>query len=158
MTKIISEYTEYEVDEYPRTCKECPFLQRRPYRDNAYTGVYYLCDLNYMDHGDTREFDVLRRRWKDCDIEHCKGVFLERSTMSKIMDQMYQLDRYPESCVECPFLREHFYQCHNERGTEFGCTLGYMKGYDTRDIHFKVENKRFCGDRIKSDPRVLVYL
>lgn len=78
MTKIISEYTEYEIDEYPRTCKECPFLQKRPYRDNAYTGVYYLCDLNYMDHGDTREFDVLRRRWKDCDIEHCKGVFLER--------------------------------------------------------------------------------
>ena len=62
MTKIISEYTEYEIDEYPRTCEECPFLQKRPYRDNAYTGVYYLCDLNYMDHGDTREFDVLRRR------------------------------------------------------------------------------------------------
>lgn len=78
MTKIISECIEYEIDEYPRTCKECPFLQKRPYKDNAYTGVYYLCDLNYMDHGDTREFDVLRRRWKDCDIEHCKGVFLER--------------------------------------------------------------------------------
>lgn len=78
--------------------------------------------------------------------------------MSKIMDQMYQLDRYPESCSECPFIRKHPYQCHNERGTEFSCALGYMKGHDTRDMYSKVEYGRFCGDKIKADLRVYVYL
>lgn len=77
MSKIIKELSEYVIDEYPETCKVCPFVRMYAYQDNAYCGVYYLCMLGYMDEGDTREFDVRRKRWTGCDIENNPSVFVE---------------------------------------------------------------------------------
>lgn len=76
MAKILNEYVEYQLDEYPKTCKECPFILPYPYRDNAYYGIAYDCSLGYMEHGDTREFDISHKRWPNCDIENSKSVRL----------------------------------------------------------------------------------
>lgn len=69
MTKIINEQHSYVVDHYPFVCRECPFLISYNYRDNAYYGIAYHCKLGYMSKGDTREFDISNKRWKDCEIE-----------------------------------------------------------------------------------------
>lgn len=76
MAKILNEYVEYQLDEYPKTCKECPFIQSYHYTDNAYHGIAYMCALGYMAHGDTREFDISHKRWPNCNIENSKGVRL----------------------------------------------------------------------------------
>ena len=76
MAKILNEYVEYQLDEYPKTCKECPFIIPYPYRDNAYYGIAYDCSLSYMDHGDTREFDISHKRWPNCNIENNKSIRL----------------------------------------------------------------------------------
>ena len=46
------------------------------------------------------------------------------------------LKELPKSCGECQFYREFEYRCHNERGMEAHCALGYMTG-DMRDVSFK---------------------
>ena len=66
MSRIIR--ASYTLDFYPMTCAECPFHRVHSYRDGAYTGTYSDCDLGYMEHGDTREFNYKARRWKDCAI------------------------------------------------------------------------------------------
>lgn len=66
MAHIIS--SNYIINEYPEVCVDCPFLIRRKYVDNAYEGICYDCMLGYMIHGDTREYDVIHRCWKDCRI------------------------------------------------------------------------------------------
>lgn len=66
MAYIIS--SNYIINEYPEVCVDCPFLIRRKHVDNAYEGICYGCMLGYMIHGDTREYDVIHRRWKDCRI------------------------------------------------------------------------------------------
>lgn len=45
-----------------------------------------------------------------------------------------ELERYPETCKECPMFHTRLYECHNERGVEGRCDLGYMDGYDMRDF------------------------
>lgn len=75
MSQIIK--SSYILDFYPITCGECPFLGTHHYRDGAYTGVCYSCRLGYMAHGDTREFQIDKRRWKDCAIECDDRVTLE---------------------------------------------------------------------------------
>ena len=50
------------------------------------------------------------------------------------MKVAYVLEHYPNTCKECPAFRQHPYQCHNERGLEAHCTLGYMRGQDMRDF------------------------
>lgn len=49
-----------------------------------------------------------------------------------------EIERYPENCKECPAFYQHPYTCHNERGMEADCRLGYMCD-DMRD---------FSGDRL----------
>lgn len=47
---------------------------------------------------------------------------------------IYELERYPVKCCECPAFHISQYECHNERGAEGHCELGYMNGYDMRDF------------------------
>ena len=54
----------------------------------------------------------------------------------------------PRACGVCPFYSEQSYQCHNERGIESYCSLGFMRGTDTRDRSY--QNVLFPGCRIKS--------
>ena len=75
MSQIIK--SSYILDFYPITCGECPFLVMHHYRDGAYAGVCYSCRLGYMAHGDTREFRIEEKRWKDCAIECDDRVTLE---------------------------------------------------------------------------------
>lgn len=73
-------------------------------------------------------------------IKHKKRIILE-------------LERYPKKCSECPMFRTNRYECHNERGIEGHCDLGYMDGYDMRDFDgwcmFKTCN-------IKNNPNVTI--
>lgn len=63
----------------------------------------------------------------------------------------YQIERYPNCCAECPAYLEHPYQCHNERGWEGDCSLGYMTGADMRDYNSR---RLYGGCRIRNDERV----
>ena len=54
-------------------------------------------------------------------IKHRKTILLE-------------LERYPEECDECPMFHTSRYECHNERGIEGHCELGYMDNCDMRDF------------------------
>ena len=45
-----------------------------------------------------------------------------------------ELERYPETCKECPMFYTMPYECHNERGVEGRCDLGYMDDCDMRDF------------------------
>ena len=65
----------------------------------------------------------------------------------------YELSHYPTHCRECPAFTEHPYQCHNERGMEAGCMLGYMRHHDMRDFSGSTKF-RFCG--IEHDPNVVI--
>lgn len=47
-----------------------------------------------------------------------------------------ELKELPKSCGKCPFYSNRPYTCHNERGTEAHCSLGFMHG-DMRDVDFK---------------------
>ena len=77
MAKIVKSYCEWVLDEYPKTCDECPFFHKEPYHDNGYLGYYALCDLGYMKTGDTREFSGREIRWPKCNIEYYPYVFME---------------------------------------------------------------------------------
>lgn len=76
MSKIVGSYSEWFLDEYPKTCNECPFFRKETYYDNGYQGYYALCNLGYMRTGDTREFSGHEIRWPGCDIEHHSCVFV----------------------------------------------------------------------------------
>ena len=65
----------------------------------------------------------------------------------------YILERYPTRCGECPAFRQVPYSCHNERGMEAQCLLGYMSGHDTRDWSGRT---LFPGCRIQENPDVTV--
>ena len=65
----------------------------------------------------------------------------------------YHMERLPKRCNECPAFRQIPYSCHNERGTEGYCELGYMRGYDMRDFN---GYKQFGGCIITVDPRVKI--
>lgn len=65
----------------------------------------------------------------------------------------YEFERYPTHCRECPAFTEHPYQCHNERGMEAGCMLGYMRKRDMRDFY---GNTRFVACDIEHNPNVVI--
>lgn len=67
--------------------------------------------------------------------------------MTKIISSEYVFDEYPETCDECPFLSRRRYQCHNEHGAVYDCSLGFMLGCDTRD--YPVEQRRFTECHIE---------
>lgn len=46
-----------------------------------------------------------------------------------------EMERYPNNCKECPMFHTTSYSCHNERGTEGHCDLGYMSNCDMRDFY-----------------------
>jgi hypothetical protein len=66
---------------------------------------------------------------------------------------LFELERYPEKCNECPMFTRAPYQCHNERGMEARCLLGYMDNEDMRD-YSGAELFAKCG--IKSNPNVSI--
>ena len=68
MSKILAQ--NYVIDTYPKSCSECPFLTSYDYQCHNEHGRAFGCRLGYMDGGDTRDFPVSSRRWRDCDIEH----------------------------------------------------------------------------------------
>ena len=65
----------------------------------------------------------------------------------------YELNRYPKNCKECPAFKEYPYQCHNERGMEGDCLLGYMAHSDMRDFS---GNIRFKDCDIENNPDVMI--
>jgi len=65
----------------------------------------------------------------------------------------YELERYPTHCRECPAYIESPYQCHNERGMEAGCILGYMYHFDMRDFG---GNTKFRNCDIEHNPNVSI--
>lgn len=67
--------------------------------------------------------------------------------------QRWGIERFPKCCKECPAFHQRPYTCHNERGLEAECQLGYMAGHDMRDFH---GNTRFSGCKIESDPNVTI--
>lgn len=66
---------------------------------------------------------------------------------------LLELERYPERCNECPMFATTPYQCHNERGMEAVCLLGYMDNDDMRDFYGNILFAK-CG--IKNDPNVTI--
>ena len=64
----------------------------------------------------------------------------------------YEMERYPEYCKECPAFKQTPSFCHNERGMEADCELGYMCG-DMRDF---VGNIKYNKCKIENDTRVRV--
>lgn len=109
MSSFVTSY--FSLDSYPKTCSDCPFLEKQNYRDGAYSGVCYSCVLGYMGHGDTREFDISHKRWKDCAIEDDKRVNVpfvkkpEKDNQTKIAystaNVLYLCDR--KACKKCSF-------------------------------------------------------
>lgn len=65
----------------------------------------------------------------------------------------YEMERYPEKCKECPAFRQTPYTCHNERGMEAHCELGFMDGKDMRDFN---GNERLSNCYIRFDSRVKI--
>lgn len=63
----------------------------------------------------------------------------------------FQIERYPDYCAECPAYFERPYQCHNERGMEGDCALGYMASNDMRDYNSRC---LFGGCKIREDDLV----
>jgi len=64
-----------------------------------------------------------------------------------------KIKEIPKSCSECKFLEVSEYRCHNERGNESSCILGYMSGKDMRDVNFRtgaLKNQRFVGCQIEN--------
>lgn len=66
---------------------------------------------------------------------------------------LLELEQYPEKCEECPMFYKTPYQCHNERGMEAGCCLGYMDNCDMRDFY---GDTLFTKCRIKNNPDVTI--
>ena len=64
-----------------------------------------------------------------------------------------EIERYPERCNECPMFSQMPYSCHNERGMEAGCELGYMSHSDTRDFGGQ---RLFEHCKMRKDPRVIL--
>jgi hypothetical protein len=65
-----------------------------------------------------------------------------------------EIKEIPKTCGTCPFYRNEDYRCHNERGTEAHCLLGYMVGKDMRDVDFKSTryvHERYAGCRIEDN-------
>lgn len=66
---------------------------------------------------------------------------------------IFEMERYPKCCAECPAFRTEEYQCHNERGEVGVCLLGYMEHSDTRDFYGRT---RFEKCKIEENPNVTI--
>lgn len=45
-----------------------------------------------------------------------------------------EIEQLPKTCRECPMFSCGEYRCHNERGEQGNCKMGYMRNADTRDF------------------------
>lgn len=52
----------------------------------------------------------------------------------EVKSKGYIFSRYPVNCKECPMFSQVPYTCHNERGYEARCMMGYMENKDMRDF------------------------
>ena len=145
MSSFVTSY--FSLDSYPKTCSDCPFLIKQNYRDGAYSGVCYSCGLGYMEHGDTREFDISHKRWKDCTIENDKRVNVpfvkkpEKDNQTKIAyptaNVLYLCDR--KACKKCNFPQ----CCHTtdiRHATNFSMIPECRDGETPKYITFYVED------------------
>lgn len=71
----------------------------------------------------------------------------------KIKTVSATIERYPTRCGECPFFRLSNYSCHNERGEEGDCELGYMEGHDMRDFSGRY---KFFACKIEENPNIKI--
>lgn len=60
---------------------------------------------------------------------------------------LYGVTEIPKNCKECPAFSQTPYSCHNERGMEAHCSLGFMTG-DMRDFSGRT---RYEGCRIETE-------
>jgi hypothetical protein len=58
---------------------------------------------------------------------------------------MIEMKEFPKACGTCPFYSEIAYTCHNERGNEAFCSLGYFRGQDMRDWSYRTG--RHAGEK-----------
>lgn len=66
-------HSNYVIDKYPTSCKECPFYHETAYKDNAYEGRQGGCLLGYMRHCDMREYNS-SQLFDKCDIANDNRV------------------------------------------------------------------------------------
>lgn len=79
MAKIVREFNCYELDEYPSTCSECPFLRSYlQYYDITQRVLTGRCYFDYMGPITINEFDFISERSPDCEIAHNPRVSLYR--------------------------------------------------------------------------------
>ena len=151
MSSFVTSY--FCLDSYPKTCSDCPFLKKQNYRDGAYSGVCYSCGLGYMEHGDTREFDISHKRWKDCAIEDDKRVNVpnipfvkkpEKDNQTKIAysraNVLYLCDR--KACKKCSFPQ----CCHTtdiRHATNFSMIPECRDGEKPKYITFYLEDDSY---------------
>ena len=55
----------------------------------------------------------------------------------------------PLMCGNCKFYSEVPYTCHNERGTQAKCALGYMDNEDMRERSY--DHRLFEGCKLKDN-------
>jgi len=48
-----------------------------------------------------------------------------------------EIKKIPNACNKCQFLSVTPYRVHSEIGDESSCHLGFMDGYDMRDINYR---------------------
>ena len=71
------------------------------------------------------------------------------------IEMILHIESYHNHCKECPMFYQQPYSCHNERGMEGGCQLGYMAHSDTRDFSGYT---LFKGCQIKQNKNVILDL
>ena len=101
MTKIVS--SKYIIDEYPKTCDECPFLSRRRYQCHNEQGIVYDCYIGFMLGCDTRDYPVEQRRFTECHIEECDSVHLDLTDPTDIIKPV-RIDRDDEEKKRCCYV------------------------------------------------------
>lgn len=66
----------------------------------------------------------------------------------EVKSKGYIFSRYPVNCKECPMFSQVPYTCHNERGYEERCMMGYMANKDMRYFSGEV---LFDGCNLEND-------
>ena len=100
MTKIVS--SKYVIDEYPKTCDDCPFLSSRRYQCHNDRGVVYDCQLGFMLGCDTRDYPVGKRRFDECHIEKLGNVVIDYKDPTDIVKavEVEHTESERRCCVE----------------------------------------------------------
>lgn len=70
----MSNILRYVLDKYPKSCDNCPFFSRKPYRSHNEVGFMAVCDLGYHKGHDTRDMNSL---YDLCSLENDERVGVE---------------------------------------------------------------------------------